>query len=51
MANKIIHKGKEVYQCDECKFIYGNKKLAEKCESWCSKNHSCNIGIIKYAIK
>ena len=51
MANKTIHKGKDVYQCDECKFIYKDRKLAEKCESWCKRNKSCNLNITKHAIK
>lgn len=51
MVKKIFHKGKEVYQCNECKFIYKVRKWAEKCEAWCKKNHSCNIEIVRYAIR
>lgn len=50
MVKKIFYKGKYFYQCKECKFVYEDKKLAEKCQFWCRKNHSCNMEIIKYAI-
>ncbi len=39
------------YQCEECKFIYSDKKWAEKCERWCKKHHSCNLEITKHAVK
>lgn len=39
------------YKCKECKMIYQDKILAEKCETWCRKNHSCNLEITKHAIK
>ncbi len=51
MVKKITKKGKAYYQCEICKFIYKDKKLAEKCEAWCKKHHSCNIEITKNAIK
>ena len=42
--------GKEYYQCQECKLIYKDKKLAKKCEKWCKENKSCNLKITKYAV-
>ena len=50
MVKKINFKGKTSYQCEQCQMIYQNKKIAEKCEVWCRKNHSCNLLIIKHAI-
>lgn len=50
MVKELIKKGKKHFQCNECKFIYKDRKWAEKCQSWCSKNYSCNIDIIKYAV-
>ena len=41
---------KEVYICEVCNFAYNNKKLAEKCQDWCSKNKSCNLEITKASI-
>ena len=39
------------YQCPVCKLWYPTPELAKQCEEWCTKNHSCNLDIIKYAIK
>ena len=44
-------KQNNVYICNECKLKYRDKEMAEKCEAWCKKNQSCNLEIIKYAIK
>jgi len=51
MAERIERKGKEYYQCKECKLIYEDKSMAEKCETWCKENKSCNLEITKYADK
>ncbi len=40
-----------LYKCKVCKMIYKKENLAEKCEDWCRENNSCNLEIIKYAIK
>lgn len=40
---------KELYQCEECKLHYVEKKWAEKCEAWCREHKSCNLEIIAYA--
>ena len=42
--------GKVYHQCEICKFYYGDKKLAQKCQAWCNKNNSCNVEITKHAI-
>lgn len=39
------------YQCRICKFRYKTKAMAEKCRKWCSVHKSCNLEIIKHAIK
>jgi len=39
------------YQCPICKLWYQDKKWAEKCEAWCKEHKSCNLEIIKHAIK
>ncbi|MEK6844738.1 MAG: hypothetical protein AABX44_00625 [Nanoarchaeota archaeon] len=41
----------KMYKCKECKMFYKDKILAEKCEAWCRKHHSCNMELIKYAVK
>jgi len=42
---------KRLYQCPECGLWYREKKWAKKCENWCKKHKSCNLEIIKHAIK
>ena len=39
------------YECRECGLLYGEKEWARKCEEWCSRHKSCNIDIMKHAIK
>jgi len=41
---------KPYYQCKICKFYYGKKELAEKCQSWCKEHHSCNMEITKHSV-
>jgi len=48
---KMVKKTKAGYECEECHYIYKEKKWAEKCESWCKKHKSCNTDITKHAIK
>ncbi len=40
-----------LYSCSECGFNYRDKETAEKCEKWCKEHKSCNVEIIKYAVK
>jgi len=51
MVNKIVRNGKEYHVCKECGLAYEDKKTAEKCQKWCKKYHSCNLELIKNAIK
>ena len=39
-----------VFACEECGFLYAERKWAEKCEEWCKKHKSCNIEITAHAI-
>ncbi|MDO8508654.1 MAG: hypothetical protein Q7S27_03130 [Nanoarchaeota archaeon] len=41
----------KAYYCEECNMAYPDKKKSHECEEWCKKHKSCNIEIIKYAIK
>ena len=38
------------YQCGVCKLKYSDKKLADKCEEWCSTHNSCNFLIARQAV-
>ena len=51
MVKTIIKNNKKYYQCSICKFNYKEKSIAKECESWCSKHKSCNMEIIKKAVK
>lgn len=51
MVNIIQKDNEEIYQCEECGLKYEGKEIAEKCQAWCKEYKSCNLDIIKYAIK
>ena len=51
MVKQIIKNKKTLFMCEVCKLTYKNKQIAQKCQNWCTKNKSCNLEIIKYAIK
>lgn len=51
MVKEIEKSGKKYSQCTECKFLYKEKKWAEKCEAWCKEHHSCNINITAHVVK
>ena len=50
MTKIIQQKNKELHQCEECGFQYGEKEWAEKCEAWCKEHQSCNLEITAHAI-
>jgi len=51
-VTQIIEKGgKKYYKCKECGLLYLDKEIMEKCQKWCSKYKSCNLKIIKHAVK
>lgn len=39
-----------LFSCEECKMLYKEKTIAEKCQAWCKAHHSCNLEIIKAAV-
>lgn len=51
MPKEIEKDDKKYYQCEECSLVYLDKETAEKCQAWCSEHKSCNLEIIKNAIK
>jgi hypothetical protein len=48
---KIEEQNKVLYQCEECSHFYETEELAKKCEEWCKEHKSCNLEIIKYAVR
>jgi hypothetical protein len=47
----MVKKTGKNFQCEECKLIYKEKEIAEKCEKFCKKFNACNTEITKHAIK
>ncbi|MBI2143858.1 hypothetical protein HYU17_01750 [Candidatus Woesearchaeota archaeon] len=50
MAKAIRRGGKAYYSCEECGFAYKTRELAQKCQDWCGKHHSCSLEITKHAV-
>ncbi|MBI4160733.1 MAG: GTPase [Candidatus Yanofskybacteria bacterium] len=42
---------RELYQCEECGLKYENKEIAEQCQAWRDEHKSCNLDLIKHAVK
>ena len=42
---------KSLFECMKCGWLYNNLDMAKKCEEYCKKHKSCNLKIIKHAIK
>ena len=51
MVNEIKKSEKIYYQCEECGFLYKEKKWAQKCRDFCKKHKSCSIKITKHSVK
>ena len=49
MVKVIQQNNKELYQCVECGFHYGEREWVKKCEAWCREHKSCNIEITAHA--
>ena len=47
----MLQQEQKLYQCPECGLNYDEQKWSEKCKAWCKKYKSCNLEIIKYALK
>ncbi|MBI2176417.1 hypothetical protein HYU40_03675 [Candidatus Woesearchaeota archaeon] len=50
MVDSVTKRGKSYYVCQECGFAYETRELAQKCEEWCTKHHSCSLEITKHAV-
>lgn len=51
MVEETNFKGKNVFKCMKCGWMYEDRKWAEKCEEYCKKYHACSLEIAKHAIK
>lgn len=52
VRKSLLPRGAEkTYRCPECGLHYADEKIAKRCEAWCKEHKSCNLDIIKYAVK
>ncbi|MEK6908773.1 MAG: hypothetical protein AABX23_01840 [Nanoarchaeota archaeon] len=51
MSEETNIEGEILYKCLRCGWIYRDRLTADECEVWCMKHKSCNIDIVKDAIK
>lgn len=51
MVKEIKTSNKSYFKCEECKFIYKDKKIAQECESYCKDYHSCNTELTKHSVR
>jgi hypothetical protein len=49
--NSMVEKINNYWVCEKCGFKYEDKSWAEKCEAWCKEHKSCNLEIVKHAVK
>jgi hypothetical protein len=47
----MVKKQESLFLCEACGLGYREKSIAQKCEDWCTARHSCNLEIIKNAVK
>ena len=49
---KVVKRNSHLYfLCEEYGFVYEAREWALKCEEWCARNKSCNMDIVRHAIK
>lgn len=48
---RLIRKRTVYFKCRECGLSYKEAGWASQCEKWCAENKSCNMEIIKHAVK
>jgi hypothetical protein len=49
--NNTSHNPEKLFVCPECNFSYKEAEWAKKCAAWCKEHHTCNVEIIKHAVK
>ncbi|MBI4147581.1 hypothetical protein HY494_02930 [Candidatus Woesearchaeota archaeon] len=50
MVKKQQYKGKTLYRCEACNFLYNQEELALECEAHCRKHKSCSLEITEKAV-
>lgn len=51
MVHEQESKDTMLFVCDKCGFAYRTRKMAKKCEQWCSETNSCNLEITAHAVR
>jgi hypothetical protein len=51
MVKGLTKDRKKYNLCEACNMVYESKELAQKCEDFCNKYHSCSLEITKNAIE
>lgn len=52
MTKKTIpEKNTVLYQCEACGLKYAARETADTCHAWCTEHKSCNLDIIKEAVR
>ncbi|MBS3105252.1 hypothetical protein J4234_03285 [Candidatus Woesearchaeota archaeon] len=51
IVGELMKSSGRYYECEECKFVYKDRRTAKECENYCKKYHSCNMEITKLAVK
>ncbi|MDP3697993.1 MAG: hypothetical protein Q8R47_00245 [Nanoarchaeota archaeon] len=51
MVKKQQYKGKSLFRCELCNFLYNKENFALECEAYCKKHKSCSLEITKKAVK
>ncbi len=41
----------KLFPCAECGLFYREEALAKRCAAWCKQHKSCNLEIIRQAVK
>jgi len=47
----MVERRGNLFACEECGFLYRDRKTANECEAFCKKNHACSMEITKKAVK
>jgi|LWDU01.1.fsa_nt_gi hypothetical protein len=51
MVKRIKSKNEIYFQCESCNLCFEKEIIAKQCEDFCKKYKSCNLELIKNAIK
>lgn len=50
MVRPLKYRGENIYICEVCEFGYVERRTAEECEAFCTKNNACSVEITKNAV-